>query len=194
MDDKLFRALQSLPREHARPGFTDRVLHRIGDLENRPEVSVFAGRWRWPLVAVAAAAVCLVAFSTGAKDWWHQHQQRQGLARLASIDNERRALLVELESLQQQMTRARPRIYVGGTNDVDFVLDVDRLQRSDYKLTESSPRATRRFETELFGSMPTVRIPNGQTLTGRPSAGRNPTRRSLDVRLASFTPTRPTIY
>ena len=187
MEDKLSRALRSLPRQQARPGFSDRVLRRIDDLDTRPEQASRARRWRWP--AMVAAAACLLVFTTSARDWWEQHQQRQGLARLASIESERQALLIELESLQRQMARARPQIYVGGTNDIDFVLDVGRLRRSGYPRLGSASREMQRFEIEQ-----SRRAATGRAATGRAATGRSATSPNLDILPASFTSARSTIY
>lgn len=159
MDDKLSRALRSLPRERARPGFTDRVLRRLEEPAKRPRL--FPAVFRRPLLAAAV----LLVFAVGGRGWWLHFQQQQHLARLASIESERRALLSELESIQRQVAEARPLVYLGGSNDIDVVVDLEHLRQGKYRLPDRLP-----FEP---------RTPEGRT---------------PDVRLASFNPESRTIY
>ncbi len=179
MNDHLSRALRSLPRVRSRPGFTDRVLRRLDEAERRT-TSIRA--WR-RTAAAAVGAACLLALAAGARQWWFHQQQQLGFARLATMESERQALLVELESLQHQMADARPFVYLGGSNDIDLVLDLDRLRRSEFRL----PGLSR-------GSSPTPRAPAERApietapieraLIERARGGQ-----ALDVRPASYNPT-----
>ncbi len=137
MDDKLTSALKSLPRERAGAGFTAGVLRRL-DERRRPTAAwwgpalrgpALRGAGRWPLMA-AAAAVLLLAVGLGAREWWHFHQRQQATARLATLEQERQALAAELAELRRRVVGAQPVVYLGGSNDLDLVLDLAHAKRA----------------------------------------------------------------
>jgi len=143
MDDKLSSALRSLPRAEARPGFTDAVWSRLEERRvPRPDLG-HRHLARWPM-RLAAAAVCLLLLVLGTREWWHHHQLQQTTARLTALENERRALVSELESLRRQMDMAQPVVYLGGNNELDLVLDLAALQRAGL---EPGDFRTGRFQT-----------------------------------------------
>lgn len=120
MDDRLSRALKSLPRERAAAGFTTAVLARLDERPRRPA---------WPARPLAvAAAVLLVALATAALSWRHLETERD-VARLEALRSEKLALETELARLERLAREARPVIYLGGTSDLDLVLDVGRLRQ-----------------------------------------------------------------
>lgn len=144
MDDKIYRALRSLPREQAGPYFTEGVLRR---LERRPPQPLAAARW--PLLATAAVLTLVVAL--GAREWWHLHHQRQITARLQTLETERQALAAELRELQHLTAEARPVVYLGGDNDLDLVLDLARLRQAGIRpdeLPRDFARAARLWSPE----------------------------------------------
>ena len=118
-DQRLGDLLRELPRERARPGFTARVLHRL----DAPERHV-----RPRLVLAAAVAALLLAVSAGfLKDRLAGSREPIATAKAQQILRELRAQHEQLERDLYQMSQPR-RVYVGGTEDVDFVLDVSQVR------------------------------------------------------------------
>ncbi len=181
MDDRISRALQSLPRTEARPGFTDAVRRRLAERR----VHGHRHPAHWP-VRLAVAAACLLLLVLGTREWWHHHRRQQTTARLAALENEHRALVSELESLRRQMNRARPVVYLGGNNELDLVLDLAELQRAGFR-----PSA---FRTDR-PPMSEVRPPWAQRAGAGWPAPRVAGPGRPDPRPAHFeVPRRPTIY
>lgn len=120
-DHRIGDLLRELPREQARNGFTARVLHRL-DAEG-------AGRpaflWR-PVAVFAAAALAAVAIPAGilmdrAADR-KAIQAAEARQILEEIRAEHGRLEAELEGLVEP-----PVLYLGGDENVDFVLDLRRV-------------------------------------------------------------------
>jgi len=123
-EERLTAALRSLPREQARPGFTGRVLRRLD--EDRPGAAGAPARWVW---MTAAAAVVVLALSFGWRDWRHQQERAENLARLETLLIDKQELEAELESLQRLTAEARPVVYLGGDEKVELMLDLVRFHR-----------------------------------------------------------------
>ncbi len=115
-DERLSAALRSLPREEASRGFKAGVLRRLD--RRRPSASYRS---------LAAAAVLALVFGLGWREWRHQQAQHQTIARLDALLAEKQALEAELRHLRELTARARPVVYLGGNESVDFVLDLARL-------------------------------------------------------------------
>ena len=123
-DHRLGDLLRELPREHARPDFTARVLERL-------ELPARAPHPRAWLVLAAAAAVAVVAVSTGllvgrqtgSREPIEAAQAQQILQDLRA---EHGRLQRELRELSQP-----PVVYVGGNDDVDLVLDVGKVREAE---------------------------------------------------------------
>ena len=122
-DNRLSQMLQSLPREKAGADFTARVRRR---LETRT-ASLFPPA-RWPVLAAAAAAVVL-ALGLGWREWRQDQAQQATVARLEPLLEETQALEEELLTLRRLTAAARPVVYLGGTEEVDLVLDLARLHQ-----------------------------------------------------------------
>ena len=116
LDTLLDASLGALPRERASDNFTRRVLEEAERREDH-------GQWR-PL----AAAFALLALGLGTYSW------NERLERLEATER-RAALLAEYELLQEELAeietakRERGVVYLGGTDDVELVLDLGRLVR-----------------------------------------------------------------
>jgi len=119
-DHRLGNLLRELPREQARPGFTARVLHRLDAPERRFRLG--------STYAAALAALLLAAISAGVL------MSRPGGSRQAIETTEAQQILRELraehERLEQEFQRMSPprRVYIGGNEDVDFMLDLGQVR------------------------------------------------------------------
>lgn len=133
-DARLDEALKSLPRETAGVGFTTRV---VAHLDDRPRTSHRARVWP-ALIAVSAAL--LVALVVG-REWWHQRQLQESLDRIATLRQEQQALEQELLHLRRLAADSRPMLHLGGDREVDWVLDLQRLQQGE---SEASANTFRR--------------------------------------------------
>ena len=122
-DDRIGNLLRDLPREHARPGFTARVLERLdGGPEDVP-------RWTFRFtLATAAAALAAVAVSavvlTGSRESMEAARAKQALEAL-------RAEHGRLEQELQEMSQP-PVVYLGGDENVDLVLDLGKVRETDF--------------------------------------------------------------
>jgi hypothetical protein len=116
------RILRELPREQAREGFTARVLAGV---DKRPEPMA----WRRPRLVFATATLVAVMASAGVLQYRADQQERHAEARriLQELRNEHDSLKQELRSLS-----APPVVYVGGNDQVDLVVDLSRVQSSNF--------------------------------------------------------------
>lgn len=120
-DHRIGELLRELPRERARSGFTVRVLERLDAGEaGRPAL-----HWR-PVAAFAAAALAAVAIPAGILMDRTADRKAIQAAEARQILEEIRAehsrLAAELEGLAEP-----PVLYLGGDENVDFVLDLRRV-------------------------------------------------------------------
>lgn len=126
IDTLLDAALGALPREHASETFTDQVLHRV---ERRQSLS----QWR-PL----AAALALLAVGMGTYTWNERQERDAAVERVASMRAEYELLQEELARLEQA-EQQRGLVYLGGKDDVEFVLDLGRLVKGSLEQRASPP-------------------------------------------------------
>lgn len=125
-DHRLGDLLRELPREHARPGFTARVLNRLDAPEDRRLL------WR-PRMALAGAmaAVAAVAISAGVlMDRPAGSARSIETAEAQQILRELRAEHGRLEQELQEMSEP-PVLYLGGNEDVDLVLDLRNVRDAE---------------------------------------------------------------
>lgn len=138
-DERLSEALREVPRVAARPDFTLRVLEHL-DASPSPRRG-FAGRW------VLAAATCAGLVAGVGALWQHRDpsggdlRHREAAETLAEIRAEHARLRQELDRLS---TTAEPAengiVYLGGTENVDFVVDLDRVQTAPGGVAAASYR------------------------------------------------------
>ena len=118
MDDKkLSDVLTSMPREKASQNFTAHVLQR---LEKAPP-NRLPRRFTVRIPHLAAAAVLLITFAFGGRELWHRHERQETLARYETLRAEHEALEAELHHLRRLSVDARPVLFLGGTEEVDYV-------------------------------------------------------------------------
>jgi hypothetical protein len=133
--------LRELPPEHARPGFTARVLEQ---LDAKPAK---ASRWSFrlsPAMAVAAVAVLLaVAISAGALIEWQARARKhqEAVQVLKELREEHRRLEAELHEMSEP-----PVVYLGGDEKVDYVLDLGKIRNAEV-VTSAMPAA---YHIETF--------------------------------------------
>ncbi|HKV13182.1 MAG TPA: hypothetical protein VJ725_33895 [Thermoanaerobaculia bacterium] len=115
--------MRELPREHARTGFTARVIRNL----DAPETGRPVVRWR-PVAALTAALLVAVALSAGLLQARKAESVRAAEARqlLEEIRAEHGRLAREVEEMSEP-----PVIYLGGTEDVDFVVDLSQVPETE---------------------------------------------------------------
>lgn len=126
-DHSVGRLLRKLPREAARPGFTQRVLAR---LDETAAATAIGASWR-PRLALAAttAAVAALVVSAGVV----RYEQSREAARTA----EARQLLQEIRAEHGRLERELralaepPQVYVGGDERMDLVVGLDEVPAED---------------------------------------------------------------
>ena len=125
-DHRLGDLLRELTPEHARPGFTARVLKRLDSPAERDL------RWR-PRMALAGvmAAAAAVVISAGLM------MDRPAGSRPAAEIAEARQILQELRAEHGRLERELetlsepPLMYLGGNEDVDLVLDLRNVHDAE---------------------------------------------------------------
>ena len=122
-DHRIGELLRELPRERARTGFTARVVRNL----DAPEAGRPVVRWR-PVAALTAALLIAVALSAGLLQARKAESVRTAEARqlLEEIRAEHGRLAREVEEMSEP-----PVIYLGGTEDVDFVVDLSQVPEPD---------------------------------------------------------------
>jgi hypothetical protein len=115
-EERLGNLLRSLPREKASAEFTDRVMSRLE--EGRRPV-FFQPRF------ALASIVLVVAAWVGADRWMARQEEEQTNQRIHTLKT-------EIEKIQNDIRLLRdlaPVLYLGGNEDVDFVLDLGKAAR-----------------------------------------------------------------
>ena len=123
-DHSVGRLLRELPRETARPGFTQRVLAR---LDEPAKSTALSSGWRLRL-AVAAVAL-LVVVSAGVI----RHEQSREAARAAEARRLLQEIRAEHDRIEQELRSLDepPVIYLGGDERLDLVVDLDKVPAED---------------------------------------------------------------
>lgn len=135
MEDHVGRLLRELPRETARPGFTQRVLARL-DEPAQPAASPRVWRLR-----LAVAAMVLVAVVSAGVVRYEQARKAEQAAEARQALQEIRAEHDRLERELRALSEP-PVIYIGGDERMDLVVDLDRIPAED-----GPEPATYRYDT-----------------------------------------------
>ena len=122
-DDDLRKALRSLPTASPGPRFVDEVRARVRATETG---GLPVGR------RLAWAAMLVIGFGTGT--WWavEERSERQRSTEIQSLQQESDRLEAEIARVREQLREPAPVIYLGGTERVDVVLDLETLERSGH--------------------------------------------------------------
>lgn len=120
LDDRLAETISTLPRASASADFTARVLTALHERE-----PVTVGRRRiagW----AAAVAVALLALGIGGSLAVRRHQAAEAAYRqqVQELRSEYQRLLAEVAQVRQQATEPPARLYLGGDEQVDLVVDL----------------------------------------------------------------------
>lgn len=130
-DHSVGRLLRELPRETTRTGFTTRVLARLA-VDSEPVTARPRDGWRSRL-AFAAAAVLALVVSAGLL----RFEQSREAARTAEARRALQEIRAEHERLEREVRAlfdlgAEPQvIYLGGNEQIDLVLDLDKVPAAD---------------------------------------------------------------
>jgi hypothetical protein len=127
--------LRELPREHARPGFTARVLEQ---LETKP-----ANAWLWSFrlapakPAIMVAALLAVAISAGSliELQGRARKHHEAVQTLKELRAEHGRLEQELRAISDP-----PVVYLGSDEKVDYVLDLGKVPNAKV-VTSVTPAA-----------------------------------------------------
>ncbi len=122
-DEDIGNLLRKLPKHKASPKFRERVMEEL------PEKPAPVPHWRRPVIAVAAAAM-LILVASSAWDYWREAQERAEAAqRVEALRNEYESLQRELGALRAIATESQPVLSLGGSGEVDFLMDLRALSR-----------------------------------------------------------------
>lgn len=121
-DERVDRELRALPRVEPSAQFTERVLARL-QAARRPRT------WTVRLLPLAGVAAAVLAIPA-ARCLYAPAEAELRARRYEELRRESIRLAAEIEQLRQLARARRPVIYLGGTDQVDLVLDVGRLHRT----------------------------------------------------------------
>jgi hypothetical protein len=156
-DERLRDLLTSLPRHRASIGFDDRVIERL----DAPRPRTGLGRPMARLALAAAAMVVAVTVigivgravapppqgGTAEGPQVASSAQTSEAARVQELRRQHDELMRELEALREQSRTASPLLYLGGTDQLDVVVDIGRLgsrsRSDDASLAQPASQQTR---------------------------------------------------
>jgi hypothetical protein len=118
--------LRELPQEHARPGFTARVLQQLDAKSHR--IKRWSFRLAPAMAATTAAALLAVAISAGVLIEWRggARKHQEAVQALKELREEHGRLAAELHEMS-----APPVVYLGGDEKVDYVLDLGKVRNAE---------------------------------------------------------------
>ena len=126
-DKDIGNLLRRLPRQKASAGFTGRLMERL------PHMLPSAPYWRRTALGVAAAVVLTVAASSAWNYWRGERERAEVAQRVEAMRNEYESLQKELEELRSLAAESQPVLSVGGSGEVDFLMDLRALSREAEK-------------------------------------------------------------
>jgi hypothetical protein len=156
-DERLRDLLRGLPRHRASANFDERVLERL----DAPPPRTGFGR---PMARLALAAAAMIVAATvigfvgrGVAPSPHgrpadgpqvaSSAQSGEAVRVQELRRQHDELMRELEALREQSRTASPLLYLGGTDQLDVVVDIGRLgsrsRSDDAPLAQPASQQTR---------------------------------------------------
>ncbi|HSS78711.1 MAG TPA: hypothetical protein VLV54_18475 [Thermoanaerobaculia bacterium] len=129
---RIAELLRELPSEHARPGFTARVMEQLDEKPQRDS------RWSFRLApAMAVAALVAVAISAGAliERQGKTRKHQEAVQALQELRAEHGRLEAELHAISDP-----PVVYLGSDEQVDYVLDLGKVRNAKV-VTSATPAA-----------------------------------------------------
>lgn len=126
-DHSVGRLLRELPRETARPGFTQRVLAR---LDEPAQSTALSTGWRLRLAMAAMTAVALLVVASAGVI---RHEQSREAARAAEARRLLQEIRAEHDRIEQELRALSepPVVYLGGDERLDLVVDLDKVPAED---------------------------------------------------------------
>ena len=125
-DHSVGRLLRELPRETARPGFTQRVLRRLDE----PAQAAALPAGRLPRLAMATMAVVAALVVSAGAVWYEQSREAAKNAEARRLLQEIRAEHGRLERELRSLSEP-PVVYLGGDEQMDLVVDLDKVPAED---------------------------------------------------------------
>jgi len=120
--DPLTTAFTDLPRQRPSAGFTNEVLAELERRDRTPARPM--GRWIW------ATVMSLIAVSALALGYGYHRQQAADRAYRAQVEELRSRYLVlldEVATVREEVATPETRLYLGGNERVDLVLDLSPI-------------------------------------------------------------------
>lgn len=122
-DEDIGNLLRKLPKQKASSDFTNRLMEKL------PENPSSVFHWRRAAFAIAAVAVLALA-ATSTWNYWREGRERAKAAqRVEALRNEYESLQRELEDLRALAAESQPVLSLGGTGEVDFLVDLRALSQ-----------------------------------------------------------------
>jgi negative regulator of sigma E activity len=155
-DDRLRDLLRQLPRDEASSDFTDHVMRRLDEPGRRRPTGRAMTRLALASAVLAAAALVVgiavrhdaplpqspdTGQATAAAG-----NDAQRKARLRELRREHDALMRELQAIREESRSSSPLLYLGGTDQLDVVVDLGRVGRTrtdDTSLAQPASHQTR---------------------------------------------------
>ena len=126
-DDDLGQLLRELPRQEASSTFTKEVLSRLAEKNAENAKNARRATRKIAVGRLALAASVVVGLYLGADVVLDRVASLRAAQRLRALRSEYQSLQDELAKLRQLADDAQPVVDLGGTDDVDFVLDLREL-------------------------------------------------------------------
>ncbi len=125
-DEDIGNLLRKLPRQQASTGFTDRLMKRM---PTAPPTAHPRTRLTRSGLAVAAAVVLTLAASSARNYWQGARERAEAAQRVEALRSEYESLHKELEELKALAAESQPILTLGGTGEMDFLMDLRALSR-----------------------------------------------------------------
>ncbi|MBW1810457.1 MAG: hypothetical protein JRJ87_19830 [Deltaproteobacteria bacterium] len=131
-DEKLDQILGELPKERALEKFTEQVLTRLTDQKRSEQYP------RKIVLGLALAGAILALFTAVFVWWWQASKKDEILGQIMALQAETQELRAALADIQLRTFQTQPVLYLGGNEQIDYVLDMKKYIQS--RKTDSKRR------------------------------------------------------